>query len=86
MEREPIWVGFDLAEAIHARQIAEHGSSDGIRDRGLLESALAKPRQRLIYDRCDLQALAAAYAYGIARNHLLSMATSARPMWFAGRF
>jgi death on curing protein len=69
MEREPIWIGFELAEAIHVRQIAEHGSSDGIRDRGLLESALAKPRQRLIYEQCDLQTLAAAYAYGIARNH-----------------
>lgn len=41
MEQEPVWIGFDLARAIHARQIAEYGVSDGIRDPGLLESALA---------------------------------------------
>lgn len=68
---EPVWVSVDLVEAIHARQVAEHGGPATIRDRGMLESALARPRQRLAYggSDVDLPALAAAYAFGIARNH-----------------
>lgn len=57
--------------AIHARQIAEHGGTDGVRDRGMLDSALARPQQLFAYggDGVDLAALAAAYGYGISRNH-----------------
>jgi death-on-curing protein len=57
--------------AIHERQLAEHGGAEGVRDLGLLESALARPQQRYAYGdpRPALAALAAAYAYGIARNH-----------------
>lgn len=70
MHSEPLWISLELAEVIHARQVAEHGGPPGIRDRGMLESALARPRQRLAYDSdADLPALAAAYAFGIARNH-----------------
>lgn len=71
MDREPVWIGLELVEAIHARQIAEHGGPGGIRDRGMLESALARPQQRLAYGggEVDLPVLAASYAYGIARNH-----------------
>jgi death-on-curing protein len=54
----------------HSRQLAEHGGSDGIRDEGLLESALGKPHNVFVYDEtCDLPRLAASYAFGIARNH-----------------
>lgn len=68
---EPVWVSVDLVEAIHVRQVAEHGGPAAIRDRGMLESALAKPRQCLAYggSDVDLPTLAASYAFGIARNH-----------------
>ncbi|MFW5927001.1 MAG: type II toxin-antitoxin system death-on-curing family toxin [Wenzhouxiangella sp.] len=68
---DPTWVSIELVEAIHERQIAEHGGGEGIRDRGMLESALVRPQQLLAYGGADVDvpALAAAYAYGIARNH-----------------
>lgn len=57
--------------AIHQRQIAEHGGSEGLRDAGLLASALARPQNLLAYaePQPDLAALAATYAYGFARDH-----------------
>lgn len=56
--------------AIHSRQIAEHGGSDGLRDEGLLLSALARPENLLAYgENVDIAALAASYAFGIAKNH-----------------
>jgi death-on-curing protein len=64
-----IWISSQTAVAIHAEQIIEHGGGEGIRDLGLLESAMARPQQLDAYDEPDLAALAAAYAFGIARNH-----------------
>lgn len=65
-----VWISAELALAIHQRQLAEHGGPEGVRDLGMLESALARPRQLQSYgDSPDLPALAAAYAVGIARNH-----------------
>jgi death-on-curing protein len=59
-----------IVEALHADQILEHGGSLGIRDEGLLESALARPKQKWHYaPDTDLATLAAAYAFGIAKNH-----------------
>ncbi len=55
--------------AMHLRQLAEHGGGQGIRDEGLLDSALQRPLNKLAYGSPDLPELAAAYAYGIARNH-----------------
>jgi death-on-curing protein len=56
--------------AIHEEQLAEHGGSAGVRDQGLLESAMARPRQIYAYaDDPTLAQLAAAYAFGVARNH-----------------
>jgi death-on-curing protein len=56
--------------AIHSDQIREHGGSLGVRDKGLLESALDRPRNRFYYESdSDLTALAAAYGFGIAKNH-----------------
>ncbi|WP_417613733.1 type II toxin-antitoxin system death-on-curing family toxin [Parasphingorhabdus sp.] len=66
---EPIWLEADIALAIHDRQLAEHGGPSGVRDHGLLESALAKPINKWLYGESDLCALAAAYAFGVARNH-----------------
>lgn len=66
-----VWLLEETLTAIHHRQIAEHGGSEGLRDEGLLSSALALPQNLLAYDesRADLASLAAAYAYGSARNH-----------------
>ena len=66
-----VWLLEDTAIAIHQRQISEHGGSEGLRDEGRLASALARPQNFLAYaqPRPDWAALAAAYAYGIARNH-----------------
>ena len=63
------WIAKSAALAIHEEQIAEHGGAPGIRDDGLLESALARPQNLAAYSEPDLAALAASYAYGIARNH-----------------
>lgn len=66
-----VWIGKDLALAIHDRQMAEHGGPAGLRDEGLLESALARPQQRNAYGDPppDLADLAASLAFGLARNH-----------------
>jgi death-on-curing protein len=63
------WIGSDVVYAIHDRQIAEHGGLDGVRDQGVIESALARPINLLAYGEPDAADLAAAYAYGLARNH-----------------
>src|SRR5215813_13640785 len=65
------WVRLDTARAIHDEQLAEHGGLSGVRDIGLLESALARPQQLEAYGKPppDIAELAAAYAFGIARNH-----------------
>jgi len=68
--KEPIWVLRAVVLASHSEQLAEHGGSDGIRDEGLLDSALAKPLNVFAYgENVDLFTLAASYAFGIARNH-----------------
>ncbi|WP_082132148.1 type II toxin-antitoxin system death-on-curing family toxin [Luteimonas sp. FCS-9] len=66
-----LWLSRELITAMHEDQLAEHGGGVGIRDPGLLDTALAKPQQRLAYGNPspDLAALAAAYAHGIARLH-----------------
>ena len=66
---EPIWLDVDIALAVHDRQLAEHGGGSGVRDPGMLASALARPLNRWSYGDADLAFLAAAYAFGIARNH-----------------
>lgn len=68
-----VWIEKPLALAIHDRQLAEHGGSSGLRDDGLLESALARPQQLHAYGDPlpDLADLAASLAFGLARNHPL---------------
>lgn len=64
-----VWIGAEVAAAIHAEQLAEHAGGEGVRDIGLLESAIARPQNLSGYGTPDVASLAAAYAYGIARNH-----------------
>jgi death on curing protein len=66
---EPRWLDTTIVLDVHAEQLALFGGADGIRDLGLLESALARPINKYGYGESDLAALAAAYAFGIARNH-----------------
>ena len=66
---EPRWLDRRIALAIHDRQLADHGGASGIRDEGLLESALARPQQHAAYATPDLAELAALYAIAIAHNH-----------------
>ena len=65
----PIWIVKEVAIAIHRRQLAEHGGAEGIRDMGLLESALFRPQNQFAYSDPNIFELAAAYSYGIANNH-----------------
>ena len=65
-----VWVLDEVVLAVHDEQLAEHGGLSGVRDRSAVESALERPRNLAAYEACDdLARLAAAYAYGIARNH-----------------
>lgn len=67
--KEPEWLDMDIILDVHAEQLALFGGPDGLRDRGLLESALARPKNKFSYGETDLAALAAAYVFGISRNH-----------------
>ena len=71
MTHEPVWIRPEIVRAVHSRQLAEHGGTDGVRDEGLLDSALARPKNLFAYssDPPDLGALAAAYAFGLVKNH-----------------
>ena len=66
---EPIWLDVEILIDLHAEQLALFGGPDGIRDQGMLESALGRPINKFTNGETDLAALAAAYAFGIARNH-----------------
>ena len=66
---EPIWLSPELVIAIHDEQLAEFGGAPGLRDAGTLESALARPLNRYHYGNTDLASLAAAYGFGLSRNH-----------------
>jgi death-on-curing protein len=69
--KEPTWVRLDAVLAIHRRQLSEHGGLNGIRDQGMLESALGRPANKYSYEspKPSLAHLAAAYAFGVAKNH-----------------
>ena len=66
---ELVWIDLEVVLAIHDEQLAEHGGQPGVRDRGLLESALDRPRSQFAYGATALMRLAASYAFGISRNH-----------------
>jgi death-on-curing protein len=63
------WLDAPIVLDVHAEQLALFGGADGVRDLGLLESALGRPLNKFAYGETDLAALAASYAFGIARNH-----------------
>ena len=63
------WLREDVVIAMHGEQIAEHGGSPGIRDAGLLSSALARPQNQVAYGKPSVFNLAAAYAFGVIQNH-----------------
>jgi len=66
---EPQWLDSAIVLDVHAEQLALFGGADGVRDLGLLDSPLARPLNKFAYGETNLAALAAAYAFGIARNH-----------------
>jgi death-on-curing protein len=66
---EPEWLSVDIILDIHSEQLALFGGPDGVRDLGLLESALARRINKFAYGESNLAALAAGYAFGIAKNH-----------------
>ena len=67
---EPQWIALDVVLAIHEAQLSEHGGSMGVRDFGLLESALARPKNLYSYSNpVTLHELGAAYAFGLVKNH-----------------
>jgi death-on-curing protein len=63
------WVAKNVVLALHEAQLAEHGGMQGTRDEGLIESALARPRNKSVYETPDIADLAASYAYGLLRDH-----------------
>ena len=66
---EPNWLDRHEVLVLHKMLVAEFGGADGVRDEGLLDSALHRPRNRHVYGEVNIPALATAYAFGIARNH-----------------
>jgi death-on-curing protein len=67
--REPLWVSLQFVLAVHDRSLSDHGGREAVRDIGLLESAIDRARNQYRYGKPTLFELAAAYAFGIAKNH-----------------
>src|ERR1700688_2041327 len=95
MASEPKWLTYDQVIAIHSRQLRRFGGAVGLRDDGLLRSAIERPINKWHYEHAELPELAAAYAFGLAKNHafvdgnkriaFMSMMTFLRKnsVWFA---
>ena len=66
---EPVWIVRDVVLAVHDEQLSEHGGQSGVRDLGLFESALARPRNQYAYGETSIARLAASYTFGLSRNH-----------------
>jgi death-on-curing protein len=82
LRNEPEWIEYEVVLAIQEAQLAEHGGLPGIRDQGLLESALARPKNLFAYSpAATLKQLAAAYAVGIGKNHAF-LDGNKRTAWF----
>ena len=69
MRKPPRWVSKQAVLAIQGRLLAEHGGAPGLLDEGLLDAALASPKNHFAYERADILRLAAAYAYALTQNH-----------------
>lgn len=66
---DPKWVTYEQVIAIHSRQLRRHGGAPGLRDEGMLRSALERPFNKWRYEQAEMPVLAAAYAFGLAKNH-----------------
>src|SRR6188508_1925571 len=66
---EPRWITYEQAIAIHSRQLRRFGGAPGLRDEGMLRSALERPINKWRYEQAELAELASAYAFGLAKNH-----------------
>jgi death-on-curing protein len=66
---EPLWITYEQAIAIHSRQLRRFGGASGLRDEGMLRSALERPISKWRYEQSDMAELAAACAFGLAKNH-----------------
>lgn len=66
---EPLWITYEQAIAIHGRQLRRFGGAPGLRDDGMLRSALDRPINKWRYEQAPIDELAAAYAFGLAKNH-----------------
>jgi death on curing protein len=67
--KEPLWITYDQAVAVHSRQLRRFGGAPGLRDEGMLRSALERPINKWRYGQSDMAELAATYAFGLAKNH-----------------
>src|SRR5450759_1291132 len=67
--KEPLWITYEQAIAIHSRQLRRFGGAPGLRDEGMLRSALERPSNKWRHERAGMAELAAAYAFGLAKNH-----------------
>ena len=67
--KEPLWITYEQATAIHSRQLRRFGGAPGLRDEGMLRSALERPVNKWRYEQSGMAELAAAYAFGLAKNH-----------------
>jgi death-on-curing protein len=67
--KEPLWITYEQAIAIHSRQLRRFGGAPGLRDEGMLLSALERPINKWRYEQSETAELAAAYAFGLAKNH-----------------
>lgn len=68
-QNEPRWITYEQAIAIHSKQLRRFGGAPGLRDEGMLRSALERPINKWRYEQSELAELAAAYAFGLAKNH-----------------
>lgn len=66
---EPLWITYEQAIAIHSRQLRRFGGAPGLRDEGMLRSALERPINKWQHEQASLPEMAAAYAFGLAKNH-----------------
>jgi death-on-curing protein len=83
---EPRWIDKRALLLLHDEDLAEHGGLPGLRDEGLLDSALARPLNLLAYGEPSMAALATAYAFGIARNHPFADGNKRAPFLATGLF
>ncbi len=68
-QKEPRWITYEQAVAIHGRQLRRFGGAPGLRDEGMLRSALERPINKWRYEQAGFAELAASYPYGLAKNH-----------------